>query len=156
MVPAVGENGNQLMEPSPDCIALVKESEGFRSKPYVDAAGFQTVGYGHKILPHEDFSAGITLNQAEAICIDDLNRAADQVDALVKVPLTQGQFDALCDFVFNLGSGRLEHSTLLELLNERKYDEAGEQMFLWVKAGKKILPGLVIRRQKEVELWGKA
>jgi len=143
------------MEPSSDCVKLVKESEGFRSKPYRDAAGLGTVAFGHKILPHEDFSAGVTIEQGEEILWKDLCQAADSVDLLVKVSLTQGQYDALCDFVFNEGAGRLKDSTLLRKLNMGLYDQIPAELARWNLAGGKVLPGLVVRRQKEIDLWGR-
>jgi lysozyme len=61
--------------------------------------------------------------------------AEEAVSRLVKVPLTQRQFDALTDFAFNLGGGRLASSTLLKDLNAGRYDEAVEQLLLWTHAG---------------------
>lgn len=145
------------MKTSQAGIDLIKRSEGLKLKPYADPAGFQTIGYGHKIRAHEDFSAGITAEQAELILADDVKVAEFNVSRLVKVQVTQGQFDALVDFTFNLGAGRLERSHLLELLNEGKQDEAALQLRLWVHAGEAVLPGLVTRRAAEYELWkGKA
>lgn len=148
------------MEPSEACRKLVKESEGFSSHPYVDAAGFKTVYWGHKIKPGETFDG--TESQAETVLDDDLRNAAQSVVNLVHVPLTQGQFDALADFVFNMGAGRLAGSTLLKLLNDHNYagacrelcwqDETGK-FHGWVYAGGTILGGLVTRRQKEQALW---
>jgi lysozyme len=71
----------------------------------------------------------------------------------VKVALTQGQFDALVDFVFNLGAGRLAGSTLLRMLNAGNTTGAGQHLLLWVNAGGKPQPGLVTRRKAELALW---
>jgi lysozyme len=72
---------------------------------------------------------------------------------LVRVPLTQGQFDALVDFCFNLGAGRLAASTLLKALNARRYDAAGEQLLRWDVAAGEVNAGLRARREAEARLW---
>jgi lysozyme len=72
---------------------------------------------------------------------------------LVRVPLTQGQFDALVDFCFNLGEGRLAGSTLLRELNAGLYAAAGQQLLAWDHAGGKVIPGLKARREAELALW---
>ena len=134
-------------------IALIKSSEGFRGEVYLDCAGVKTVGYGHALKAGESFPDGVTEVTATLLLLNDVQTAEAAVSRLVKVPLTQGQYDALADFVYNLGAGRLEHSTLLKLLNEGKYAEAGEQLLLWSMAGGKPQPGLVKRREAELALW---
>ena len=135
------------MQPSQACIDLVKSSEGCRLTAYRDSVGVLTIGYGSTGGITEGQT--ITQEQADAMLIDDLSAAAEQVTALVMVPLTHGQFDSLCDFVFNLGAGRLRESTLLRLLNAGQYAAAAEQFHLWVMAGGHPLPGLVTRRAAE-------
>jgi lysozyme len=71
----------------------------------------------------------------------------------VKAPLTQGQFDALVDFCFNLGAGRLTASTLLKCVNAGRYDDAVEQLLLWDHAGEQECSALKARREAEAELW---
>jgi Phage-related lysozyme (muraminidase) len=135
------------MQPSQACIDLVKASEGCRLTAYRDSVGILTIGYGSTggIKPGQT----ITQEQAEAMLVDDLDAAAEAVGKLVTVPLTQGQFDALTDFAFNLGAGRLRDSTLLRLLNQGRYGEAAVQFKFWVMAGGHPLPGLVKRRAAE-------
>lgn len=139
------------MQPSQAAIDLIKAAEGLRLTAYRDSAGILTIGYGSTggIKPGQT----ITAEQAEAMLVDDLDEAADAVRKLVTVPLTQGQFDALCSFVFNLGAGRLRDSTLLRLLNQGKYGEAAAQFRFWVMAGGEPLPGLVKRRAAERALF---
>lgn len=139
------------MNPSPACVALVKVSEGCRLTAYRDSVGVWTIGYGHTRGVRQGQT--ITQDEAEALLLDDLDLAAAQVRGMVTVPLTQGQFDALCDFVFNLGAGRLRDSTLLRLLNQGRYGEAAVQFKFWVMAGGKPLPGLVTRRAAERALF---
>lgn len=139
------------MQPSQAAIDLIKAYEGLRLTAYRDSVGVLTIGYGSTggIKPGQT----ITPEQAEAMLVDDLDEAAEAVRQLVTVPLTQGQFDALCSFVFNLGAGRLRDSTLLRLLNQRKYGEAAAQFRFWVMAGGQPLPGLVKRRAAERALF---
>ncbi len=132
---------------------LIKRFEGYRGQPYADISGLPTIGYGHRIVPPESFPDGVSRIQANAILARDVAVAEQAVSRLAKVPLTQGQFDALVDFCFNLGSGRLAGSTLLHCLNERQYDAAAEQLLLWDMAGGEVNLGLKARRQADLSLW---
>ena len=114
---------------------LLKKSEGFRNRVYLDVAGFPTIGYGHRLLHPDSFPNGIDEPQAANLLACDVRDAEQAVQRLVKVPLTQGQFDALVDFTFNLGAGRLAASTLLKSLNAGRYDDAAEQLLRWDHAG---------------------
>lgn len=80
-----------------------------------------------------------------------MRAAARSVLRLIRVPLTDGQFDALVDFTFNLGGGALQRSTLRQVVNREEHDEVPGELMRWVRAGGKILRGLVRRRQAEVE-----
>lgn len=134
-------------------LELVERSEGFRSKTYFDMAGFPTIGYGHRLEPHESFPDGVSETEAEVILRWDVHQAELEVARLVKVPLTQGQFDALVDFVFNLGSSRLASSTLLLDLNAGNYDAAATELLRWDHAGNHEVDALKARRQAEYQLW---
>jgi lysozyme len=134
-------------------LELLKKSEGFRNRVYLDIAGLPTIGYGHRLLHSQSFPDGIDEPQAAEILVSDVRDAEQAVEHLVKVPLTQGQFDALVDFVFNLGSGRLASSTLLKLLNAGHYDEARDQLLRWDNSGCTEVPALKARRRAEQELW---
>ncbi len=132
---------------------LLKRSEGFRGHEYLDVAGLPTIGYGHRLLEGESFPGGIDETQAEEMLARDVRAAELAVLRMAKVLLTQGQFDALVDFVFNLGAGRLAESTLLRELNARSYDAAAEQLLRWDHTGAAENAGLKARRQAEFELW---
>lgn len=134
-------------------LELLKKSEGFRDQTYADVAGFRTIGFGHRQAPGENYSNGMSLAQAEKILATDVLLAEAAVTRLVKVPLTQGQFDALVDFVFNLGAARLASSTLLNYLNSGKYDAAAWQLLAWDHAGSREIVGLKLRREAEFHLW---
>lgn len=134
-------------------LELLKKSEGFRDRVYADVAGFRTVGFGHRLVPGEEYPNGITPAQADAILATDIAVAEAAVQRLVHVPLSQGQFDALVDFVFNLGAGRLASSTLLRDLNAGRYDSAAWHLLAWDYAGHRELAGLKLRREAEFRLW---
>jgi GH24 family phage-related lysozyme (muramidase) len=130
--------------------------EGFRAELYDDPAGHCTIGYGHLVHRGKcdgsepaEFKKGITKKRALKLLQEDAASAAAAVEAKVTVPLNQQQFDALVSFVFNLGVGNFSSSTLLKVLNKKKYDEVPEQLDRWVLAGGKRLQGLVNRRKAE-------
>lgn len=132
---------------------LLKRSEGFRSRVYLDAAGFPTIGFGHRLVHPESFAEGVSETQAADLLAADVHETEKAVEHLVKVPLTQGQFDALVDFCFNLGAGRLASSTLLKVLNCGRYEDAAQQLLLWDHANGHENDALKARREAEVQLW---
>jgi len=83
----------------------------------------------------------------------NIQTSVNDVNYLVKVPLTQGEFDALVDFDFNLGRGNLASSTLLKLLNAGDYQGAANEIDKWDRAGGVLLAGLLRRRQAETALF---
>lgn len=135
------------MKPSPACRALIRNSEGCYLNAYLCPAGVATIGTGH--TRGVKMGTRCSVQQADIWLGQDLEDAAASVESLVKVPLTQGQFDALVSFAFNLGHKRLAESTLLILLNKGDYKGAAAQFPLWVRSGDQVLPGLVKRRAAE-------
>jgi len=134
-------------------LELLKKSEGFRGRMYLDVVGVPTIGYGHRILATESFPHGIDEARGQEMLSRDLQAAEQAVKRLVKVAITQGQFDALVDFVFNLGARRLAASTLLQDLNTGSYDRAAEGLLRWDHAGVEENAGLKARREAEFHLW---
>ncbi len=130
---------------------IVKLYEGLRLDAYLCPAGVPTIGYGHT----KDVKLGdrCTQQQAEEWLEDDFFMAKTDVRAVVKVPITQNQLDALGSFVFNLGVRRLIQSTLLKKLNAGDYSGAAAEFDKWVFAGGKKLNGLVKRRAAEKQLF---
>jgi lysozyme len=137
-------------------LELIKRSEGFRGRTYLDVAGFPTIGYGHRLLARESFPNGVSATQAAEMLAVDVSQAEQAVGRLVKVTLTQGQFDALTDFCFNLGAGRLASSTLLTALNAGRYEAARVQLLRWDLAAGEVNAGLKARREAEFQLWAGA
>lgn len=128
-------------------VKKVAEFEGLRTKAYKCPGGVWTIGYGH--------TAGVrpgqrcTRLQAEAWLREDLAAAARGVEAL-GLDLTQGQAEALVDFVFNLGIGALKRSTLLKFIRKGYATEDIQAEFRrWVYAGGEVQNGLVKRREWE-------
>lgn len=134
-------------------VALIKSFEGLRLEKYRDAVGKWTIGYGHLILPNENFPRPITEAEADALLRKDLQTSERGVHRLVTVDLDQDQFDALVSFTFNLGAGNLQSSTLLKLLNQGEYTQAADQFLRWNKAGGRVLSGLTRRREAERALF---
>lgn len=133
-------------------LALIKHFEELRLKSYICPAGKWTIGWGHT---GDDVTKGRTITEAEAELLlqSDLSWAEDDINSLVKVPLSQNQFDALVCLDFNIGTGNFESSTLLKKLNQRDYFEARMQFSRWVYANKVKLKGLERRRLAEANLF---
>lgn len=135
---------------------LVKQFEAFRSTMYLDAVGLKTTGYGTLIdTKEEQYLINKKITEAEATDLLELDMAKFEkaINNLVKVELTQNQFDALCSFTYNVGISNFKNSTLLKMINEGKIKESADQFLRWNKAGGKVLSGLTSRRQKEMELF---
>lgn len=132
-----------------DGIDLIKRFEGFSSTVYICPAGYPTIGYGHLVRGAEQYERGVTEAEAEELLRRDVRAAENAVLRLIDVPLTDGQFDALVSFTFNLGAGALQRSTLRRKVNRLAHSEVPEQFMRWVWAGGRRLAGLVKRRHEE-------
>lgn len=143
----VSENGVALTMQFEGCDLEAYPDPGTRADPW-------TVGFGHT---GRDVKKGmkITQAQADAWLHADLAKAAACVNANVRVPITQNQFDALTDFCFNVGAGNFVASSLLRLLNAGNYAATATQFDRWNLAAGRILPGLVKRRIAERQLFMK-
>jgi lysozyme len=136
------------MRMSEEGLKLLEGYEGIRLAAYLDTAGVWTIGVGHTGPEvHEGMIA--TVEQVRRWLDEDVKEAENAVNRLVKVALTQEQFDSLASFVFNLGETQFNKSTLLKRLNAGDYVAAGKEFKRWVYSGGKITPGLVKRRNSE-------
>jgi lysozyme len=133
-------------------LALTERFEGLRLQAYQDSVGVWTIGYGHT---SPDVHAGLTITEDQAIILltADVAWAVACVNKAVTSAINQNQFDALVDFTFNLGCASLVQSTLLQLLNAGNFAAAAPQFLRWNKAGGKVLKGLTLRRQAEMDLF---
>jgi lysozyme len=141
-------------------VDLAKRFEGFqsvarfdpgRAYPYVCPGGFWTIGFGHLCDPNHP---PITETEGESFLANDLATALSATlrycPALATEP--EGRLAAIIDFTFNLGSGRLQTSTLRRRVNQRDWYSAVNELQRWVYGGGRPLPGLVLRRKAESAL----
>lgn len=140
---------------SKDGLDLICRFEGFSPVIYICPAGYPTIGYGHLITEanKERFLDGVDEDEALELLRSDVGKAERAVLRLITVPLTQGQFDALVSFTFNLGSGSLQRSTLRRKVNREEHDDVPAELMKWVWAGGRKLKGLVKRRVAEAMLY---
>lgn len=143
---------------------LCRRFEGFSSKPYICPAGVPTIGYGStyymdgRRVTLQD--APVTQEQANQLLVYELfhNYAPGvirQCPILLALALQAKDWrklNAIVDFAYNLGVGRLQTSTLRRKINAQDWTGAKEQLMLWTRGGGKVLRGLVIRRQAECAL----
>lgn len=137
-------------------IDFIKESEKFEPKEYTCPGGKQTIGYGHVLYKGENYDHlpyGISKELAERFLINDIKEVQTTINKWVKVKLTQGQYDALVSLVYNWGSNNFITSKGLTKLNEGDYQGAIKEFSDVIRSNGKILPGLIIRRAKEAEMW---
>ncbi len=147
------------MKAGVDAVRIIKEYEGLMLTAYQCPAGIWTIGWGHTKGVKE--GQRISIDQSLAFLQADVAEVADGVNSLLKVVVTQYQFDALVAFAFNVGldidadtkAEGLGDSRLLELVNARKWALASLEFGKWVFAGHKRLSGLVARRRDEMLLF---
>lgn len=153
------------MKPSKDCLDLIKSFEGYHKRlsdgsaaAYLDPVNIPTIGWG--TIQYPDGKAVRlgdvrTEEQCTEYLLHEVRTKTLSVERLVKVSLTQSMFDALVSFTYNVGASAFAESTLLRMLNAGNYEAAGQQLLVWNKAGGRVLPGLVRRRDVEKTLFFK-
>jgi len=146
------------MKISENGLNLIKQFEGFSSTPYLCPAKIPTIGFGSTY--YEDRTKvtlkdkQITEERATELLEFIANKTfSENINKVVKVPLNQNQFDALVSFAYNIGNKNFNWSTLLKKLNLSDYEGCSQEFGRWNQANGKILNGLVLRRQKEKELF---
>lgn len=130
---------------------FVKQWEGRELKAYRCSAGVLSIGYGHTkgVKEGDEISA----SEAEQLLVEDLTAISDDLNRLVNVGVTEGQYIALLSLAFNIGATALKKSTLLFHLNHKRYDEAAAEFDKWIYAGGKVSEGLKRRRTAERKLF---
>jgi len=136
---------------------IAKRFEGFRAKPYLCPAGVPTIGYGSTLYETGRqvslADAPIDRERATALLFWEMRRSMTAAVRCCPVAATKdGCLAALADFVYNLGAGRLQASTLRRRINQQNWLEAKKELLRWVRGGGRILPGLVARRTVEAGL----
>ena len=152
------------MNVSPKAIKMIKHHEGVRQKPYRCPAKLWTIGVGHVLYPEQgkmkledrmsfplrpEDDRTFTMDEVDGILRNDLARFERGVAQYCPVPLSQGQFDALVSFSFNVGLGTLQRSTLRQKVLRGDKEGAAEELLKYCMAGGKILKGLQNRRIDE-------
>ena len=132
------------------CLVGIATHEGYRSEAYKDTVGIPTLGFGE--------TAGVkmgdktTPERALVQLLESTEKHADAIRQCIKVPLYQHEFDAYISLAYNIGTGAFCRSTLVKKLNAKDYAGACEEIRRWNKAGGKVLPGLVTRREAEYRM----
>lgn len=138
-------------------LQVLKDLEGFRKSPYLCSAGKWTIGYGTTIYPNQKKVTSqdkpITEVLASVLLDLHLEMVYRNIGYLVKVELSQNQFDAICMFVYNVGVTRFKTSTILKLINAKLFDIASRQFDRWIWAGGKKSNGLIKRRNAEKKIF---
>lgn len=137
------------MKTSDNGIKQIKLREGEILHGYLDSKGLLTIGVGHLVKKGEFYRLHqtITLEESTRLLRADLKHAEDAVNSIVKVPLTQNQFDALISFVINVGTNGFQNSTVVRKLNLKQYDNAANAFMLWCKP--KEITGRRITEKKQ-------
>jgi len=143
------------MNYSKNGLHLTENFEGLRLTAYPDPATHGdpwTIGYGHTGAEiHQGMT--ITQEQAEEFLMQDVQKAVQTVNSKVHTDLTQNEFDALVDFVFNCGAGNFAGSTLLRKINAGDMEGAALEFEKWTHADGKVMAGLIKRRHAEAVLF---
>lgn len=133
---------------------LLKSLEGLKLKAYPDVGGVWTVGYGHTGDDVTSLSEFTDEKAAEAVLLQDVKKFEEGVDQLVKVQLNANQFSALVIFAYNIGLAAFKNSQCLVNVNRGYEGEmVTHEISRWSKVGQTVIPGLVNRRNKEIDLW---
>lgn len=141
----------RLMTISKAGLELIKKYEGCQLKAYKCPAGIPTIGFGHI----RGVKMGMTITQeiADKLLQEDIAPTEKALNAL-KINFRQGQFDALVSFIFNLGIGNFNSSTLKKkIIAGAKDEDIAAEFAKWNKAAGKVLAGLTKRREEEAKLW---
>lgn len=143
------------MQLSHSGLEFLKDQEGFKAKAYKDGGGVWTIGYGTTRINGKPVEEGMTCTESEALLwlAQDTASAQTLLNKSVRVPLRQGQFDALVSFVYNIGEDAFSKSTLLRMLNMGDYMGAYAQFSRWDMDGGKVVLGLTKRRMREQSLF---
>jgi lysozyme len=148
-----GKPNDTANDGMPDLSKWISGFEGFRSRVYKDGAGFDTIGFGHKVLPGEDFSNGIDEARGISLRGQDIATAVQAVRNMVKVHLNGGQMQALSDMVYHFGARAIGSSKLMRDLNVGDFAGAAAQFDRWSRAGGHFDQGVYHRSMADKSLF---
>jgi lysozyme len=138
---------------SEKCIDFICEMEGFRGKVYQCPAGFDTIGYGHRLCEGETMRA-ITREQARKLMRSDLAKIEENLNYLFPDDyLTDCQYDALVSLTYNIGIRAFNRSKLCLKLAKKEFDDVPEEIRKWNKVNRRVSEGLKRRRERESEVF---
>jgi|SRR5579872_113024 len=144
------------MSASASLIPIVEQAEGFLPTIGSDE-GNPVIGFGCDLsaseVEHYQTIQPITRDEGVDLLMARIVPVEHVINRLINVPITQNQFDACCDFVYNEGSGHFASSTLLKLMNLGRMEDAANEFLKWDIAGGQVFPGLLARRQAERALF---
>lgn len=144
---------------SENAVNLIKEFEGFRTKPYYDSKGVPTIGFGSTVYPNGKkvtmTDSPVTVQMANQMLLYHLNNEVlPYIKKYITVPINQNQLDALASLVYNIGAGNFATSTVVKRINSKASElDIQKAWKMWNKSGGKILQGLINRREKEFKLF---
>lgn len=151
------------MQLSKQGLTLIAQFEGFRPKPYLDAVGVPTIGYGNTYYLDgrkvKMTDKPISRDEALQLKLDIINKDfAPVVNRLLEKEIKSGQitqnmFDALISLAYNIGIGNLSKSSVIRHLKAGNKQQAGDAFLMWNKAKGRVLNGLVRRRKREREVF---
>lgn len=128
---------------------FIKNEEGLRLQVYVDSNGDKTIGYGHKLTKGSAL-ANILLGTAEELFNEDLSSVESFLNRIIKPPITQSEYDALCSLVFNMGESQFQASSIFTYWNRGQLINMTQEMMKYCHDSKRVvLSGLFKRRLKE-------
>ena len=132
-------------------INMIKDFEGCKLAAYKDSVGIPTIGVGH--IKGVKMGMKITQAQADKYLVEDLAVVEKCLNSL-GVTLKQNQYDSLCSFIFNLGVGNFNSSTMKKYIVAKCSDiDVTDQMVKWCNAGGRPLLGLKKRRTAEANMY---
>jgi GH24 family phage-related lysozyme (muramidase) len=135
-------------ELSPETIEFLKARENFNPNPYGDYQQ-TSIGYGTRAAPGQ---TSITRDEAERALTSEAGAVNNWINQNVTQPLTPNQRTALVDFGYNLGTGKGGLTDLLPAINKGDWQTAANQMGRYIHAGGQELPGLIARRDMDMNL----
>jgi lysozyme len=146
------------MRLSQNGLTLIKKFEGFRSHPYLCSAGIPTIGYGSTYYENgvrvKLSDSPISEEWAEELLKKNVVHYDVAVNSLTRDDITQNQYDALVSFAYNVGVTNFKNSTLLKRVNANPKDPNITNQFMkWIRAGGRVIKGLILRRREEVQLY---
>lgn len=153
----IKDNTKKVITYSQNAIDMIKQFEGLRLSTYKCTSGRNSIGYGTTYIDNQPIASNlrITEDQASELLVKDVEKISKQISNLLRVNITQNQFDALVSFAYNIGINQFARSALLRLINIDDIEGASKQFIRWNKSGGVEQSGLTRRRIAEADLFCK-